>query len=367
MSLTNNVLEFRPGDKVIQVFPVARPLVGVVVGSNKVEGKVYVTWNGRVMQVDPEDIQLACGSSFYGISRQASKSERNHTSKVIKALRKSGLPTQGSEFHSKFERNLIAEGIAPEDADDIAHEYQDSYKKRACTNMIDPLMPMCGEPVVVLNDGGSKPGYMGVLVGSEGCDAVVDLSAGWSPVSNGCRLVKVPFNSICPISNPAREAAEKQYPGTALTKRKASKKEQIRIAQRAFDLFMCSVKNVDVFNNDEFKAWVQTINTPEGNIIVSAVVERGGCKDPLLERFPIFEQKIGCVTVQNHTDYKNAVERIKPLIEDCTSAIMQYFRNDVIPGFVKQQVQESVNRDRKASENDKYSLSVPIKLLLQNP
>lgn len=345
MSLTNNVLEFRPGDKVIQIFPVARPLVGVVVGANKVEGKVYVTWNGRVMQVDPEEIQLACGSNFFGMSRMASKDSEKQIQKIATALSKSGLPTDGAKFHSKFEKNLIAEGIAKEDADDIAHEYEDAYKKRACMNMIDPLPPMAGEPVVVLNNGGSKPGYLGVLVGSEGCNAVVDISSGWSPVSNGCRLVQVPFASVAPVSTPTREAAEKQYPGSTVAKRKTAKDEEKRIAARAFDLFMYGVKNIDVFNNEDFKAWVQTTNTPDGNIVVSAVVERGGCQDPLLERYPIFEQKLCGFKIQNQTDYRNAVQRIKPMIDDCTSAIMQYFRNDIIPEFVNVQVQESVNKD----------------------
>jgi hypothetical protein len=345
MSLTNNVLEFRPGDKVIQIYPVARPFVGVVTGTNKVEGKVYVAWNGRVMQVDPEELQLACGSNFYGISRTASKDDEKKVAKIANALSKSGNPLD-EKFLVAFEENLVEEGIAVEDAQDISLGYQDAYQKRACVNLIDPVPPMCGEPVVVMNEGGAKPGYVGVLVGSEGCDAVIDLSSDWSPVSNGCRLVKVPFNTVCPISNPAREAAERKHPGSHFANRKASLNEQVRIAQRAFDLFMCGVKNVDVFKNDDFRAWVQTTNTPEGNVVVSAVVERDGCKDLLTERFPIFEQKLGCFNIQNKTDYRNAVERIKPLIDNCSSAIRQYFRDNVIPGYVSEQVQNSVNEDK---------------------
>jgi len=356
MSLTNNVLEFCPGDKVIQVFPAARPLIGVVVGANKVEGKVYVSWNGRVMQVDPEDIQLACGSSFYGISRRASKEENKSVLKIATALSKSGNPIDSDKFQPAFEKSLIAEGVNPEEAQDIVSEYQDAYQKRACMNMIDPVPPMSGETVIILNEGGSKPGYIGVLVGSEGCEAVVDMSSDWSPVSNGCRLVRVPLNAILPVSNPMREAAEGQNPGSSLFNRTASENDQKRIANRAFNLFLGGVKNVDVFQNEDFRAWVQTSCKPDGSIVVSAVVERDGCKDILTERFPIFEMNLCGFNVQNQTDYKNAIQRIKPMIEDCSSAILQYFRESIIPQYIDEQVQESILRDRQAG----YKVLPPI-------
>jgi len=108
-SFTNNPLEYRAGDKVIQIYPVARPMIGLVVGSNKVEGKVYVNWNGRTMQVDPEEIQLAIGTPFFPISRTASKSEERKLEKVVTALAEAGSPYNAQQFHAKFD--LIKEFV----------------------------------------------------------------------------------------------------------------------------------------------------------------------------------------------------------------------------------------------------------------
>jgi len=355
-SYTNNPIEFKPGDKVFQIFPVARPLIGVVTGSNKVEGKVYVNWNGRTMQVDPEEIQLAAGMPFFPVSRKASKTESKQLHKIATALSKSKSPATNPKFHSDFETQLTKQGINQEEADDIAHAYEDAFQKRmACDVFLDPVLPMSGEPVVILNTDGSRPGHVGILVGTENGQAIVDLAAGWSPTSNGSRLTQVPMMAVIPINSPMREITARNNPGMEPNEAKV-KADPKRVACRAMDLFLNCVKTVDVFNNENFKAWVQTNSTPNGDIIVSSVVEEGGVQDPLLQRFPIFEQKLcGFNNIQNQTDYENAAQRVAALIDNCRSAILQHFRNNVVPNYVEMQCRESVQRDRKASEEKKVN------------
>ena len=356
-SFTNNVLEYSAGDKVIQIYPVARPMIGVVVGSNKVEGKVYVNWNGRTMQVDPEEIQLAIGTPFFPVSRTASKSEERKLEKIVTALSKAGNPQQTkgnmpSRFHVEFERNLIEAGIAKDEADDIVHQYEDGFNKRVTIACLDPVAPVCGEPVVILSDKGSKPGKVGILVGSEGADAIVDLNTGWSPTSNGSQLFRIPMVAVVPINEALRERLNKSVCCASVNinkSRKASKK----VANQAFSLFVSSVKNVDVVNIKGFKAWVETTcvsDAEELRIVVSAVIEREDECDPLLKIFPIFSQKLAGFDIQNDTDYNNAVQRVVPLIENCKSSILQYFQANIIPHYVEEEMKRSLT----ASSNVKY-------------
>jgi hypothetical protein len=345
-SFTNNPLEYAPGDKVIQIYPVARPLVGVVVGANKVEGKVYVNWNGRTQQVDPEEIQLAMGSTFFPIGRTASKSDERKFKKILAALSNSGKPNESLKFHIDFEKNLIAEGISPEEAEDISHAYQDTYAKRFGCYCLDPVPPVCGEPVVVLNECGSKPGAIGILVATEGTDAVVDLSTSWSPTSNGSQLFRAPMISVVPVQGSLRERLNNSNYCASVSSNK-DREVSNRTACQAFDLFMSSVKNVDVYDIKDLKAWVQTSCDPCGDVIVSAVVEKGGECDPLMQRFPIFSQKLSGFNVRNATDYKNAVQRIVPLIENCKSSILQYCRENIIPNYVEEELKRSLTAKQK--------------------
>ena len=236
-SFTGNVIEFRPGDKVIQVYPVARPLIGLVVGSNKVEGKVYVNWNGRTIQTDPEEIQLAAGIPFFPVARSAStKSEQNKLAYIVEALSKTGDPIKTANFHAKFEKALIASGIAPDEADDISHSYEDGFKKRLACNYLDPMLPVAGEPVIVLNDGGAKPGCTGILIDIENNDAIVDLASGWSPVANGSNLMRVPLMSVVAVNSPMREMMASSCPGLPSSESQ-NKPEEKKVACRGFNLF----------------------------------------------------------------------------------------------------------------------------------
>jgi hypothetical protein len=345
-SYTGNVIEFRPGDKVIQVYPVARPLIGLVVGSNKVEGKVYVNWNGRTMQVDPEEIQIASGTPFFPTSRSAStKSDQNKLTYIVEALANSGDPIKTANFHSKFEKSLVASGIAPDEADDIAHAYEDGFKKRLACNCLDPMLPVAGETVIVLNDGGTKPGLTGILIDIENKDAIVDLSSGWSPVASGSNLMRVPLMSVVAVNSPMREMMASHCPGLSSSESQ-NKPEEKKVASRGFNLFLNGVKVVDVFDNSDFKAWVQTAATPNNEVIVSAVVEIGGEEDPLIAMYPIFQQKLsGFNNINNKTDYQNAIQRVSSLIENCRSSILQYFRNNIIPEYVENQFKESLQNE----------------------
>lgn len=340
-SFTSNPLEYRPGDKVIQIFPVARPLIGVVVGANKVEGKVYVAWNGRTIQVDPEEIQLAAGTPFFTIRTGSINSETRHLEKIVSALAETGSPNVTPEFHQNFEKNLINAGLSQEEADNVAHEYEDGFCKRFLSHCLDPVQAVCGEPVVVIDGGGSKPGKIGILVGSEGGDAIVDLDTSWSPASNGSQLMRVPLISVVPIDGALRERLNKNSCYASVGK---ERKVSSRVASQAFCLFMSSVKNIDVFKMKDFNAWVETSSLPTGEVVVSAIIEHGGVCDPLLKRYPIFHQKISGFNIQNETDYKNAMQRIVPLIDNCRSSIIQYCRENIIPGYVEDEVKKSMSK-----------------------
>jgi len=364
-SFTNNPIEYRPGDRVIQIYPVARPMIGVVVGANKVEGKVYVAWNGRTMQVDPEEIQLATGTPFFPSMRTGStKSEERQLNRVITALAKTGSPNKTPQFHSKFERNLINAGISPEEADSISHEYEDGFEKRFLSCCLDPVQPTRGEPVVVIDACGSKPGKVGILVGAEGGDCIVDLDTGWSPKSNGCQLLRVPSVAVVPIEGALRERLNSNC-CCASVKEIGKKEHSPKVANQAFCLFISSVKNVDVFELKDFKAWVETTSIHDtGEVIVSAVVERGGVCDPLLKLYPIFNQRLAGFNIRNETDYKNAVQRIVPLIDNCKSSILQYFRENIIPGYVEEEVKRSLQASSKViihdlNDDSQYEINSP--------
>ena len=362
-SFTNNVLEYSAGDKVIQIYPVARPMIGVVVGSNKVEGKVYVNWNGRTMQVDPEEIQLAIGTPFFPISRKASKSEDRKLEKIITALAKSGNPQSTKEnmpsrFYIELKKNLVEAGIASDEADDIANQYEDGFIKRTSIACLDPVAPVCGEPVVVLSDDGSKPGKVGILVGSEGADAIVDLNSGWSPTSIGSQLLKIPMIAVVPINDSLRERLNKNVCYASINTNKEINASK-RVANQAFNLYISSVKNVDVVDIKGFKAWVETSCVSDGgelSVVVSSVIEKEGECDPLLKIFPIFSQKLAGFDIQNETDYKNAIQRIVPLIENCKSSILKYFQSNIIPNYVEREVSKSLTASAEVEYKAIFSI-----------
>ena len=364
-SFTNNPLEYGPGDKVIQIYPVARPLIGLVVGSNKVEGKVYVNWNGRTMQVDPEEIQLAMGTPFFPSSRTASKSEERKLEKIVTALAETGSPlSKLGKFHAEFEKNLIKAGIANDEADDISHQYEDGFKKRISNVCLDPVPPVCGETVIVLDDAGSKPGKVGIFVGSEGADAIIDLNTDWSPVSNGSQLFRIPMVAVVPVHGSLRERLNGNACCASVNVKK-ERKASSKVANQAFCLFIASVKNVEVFDIKDFKAWVETTALPTGEVVVSAVVEKGGECDPLLKIYPIFNQRLAGFNIQNETDYKNAVQRVIPLIDNCKSSIYQYFQNNIIPDYVEEEVKKSLTASSSKviihdlNNDSKYEISSP--------
>jgi len=68
-------------------------------------------------------------------------------------------------------------------------------------------------------------------------------------------------------------------------------------------------------------------------------MERGGACDPLMMKYPVFNQRLGGFNIQNQTDYENAVQRIIPIIENCQSAILQHVREEIIPAYVEKQIQ----------------------------
>jgi len=145
---------------------------------------------------------------------------------------------------------------------------------------------------------------------------------------------------------------------------KKERKASSKVANQAFCLFISSVKNVEVFDIKDFKAWVETTTLPTGEVVVSAVIEKGGECDPLLKIFPIFNQKLAGFNIQNETDYKNAVQRVVPLIDNCKSSIHQYFQENIIPNYVEEEVKKSLTASSKViihdlNNNENYEISSP--------
>jgi len=201
-SLTGLVQEFRPGQRVISVYPHPSPKEGVVTGVNPVEGKIYVSWDGRIRQHDPEEVQHSRYTSFYnmhsGLDSKIAGRELEKDSFARTALAVQGWI--GSGANSKELKDWLTDyNCYSQDNEKFVR-----YARREVKTIVasDPRMINEGDVVVLLTANGRKPGTVGICTAlSEDGMAVVQLDTAWSNHPESAKIAQVPLCMLVPVEN----------------------------------------------------------------------------------------------------------------------------------------------------------------------
>ena len=329
-SLTNTVGEFSPGQMVIQIYPVARPLVGVVTGSSRVEGKVYVSWNGRVTQHDPEEIQLASVTPLFSVAKGIYASKNGEFVERYASALGQFMKEQGAS-QEMLATCFKDHGFDAETADKLAASYVDACSKKASLNcaLNVPEVATCGEVVVILNDGGRRPGTVGVMVGREGVMATVDVNTSWSTSRrDGSKLIQVPLVSVVPIESHLNRRNEEVHvhqhecPCSDLCKKLAC------------EMFFTATKNITVFKNPSVEASVGVLaqssatDNDKVDVMISGVVKTFNGEDV------VCSNKVAVALNGNKADFGSSMEVINSEIDTCRNKVLKYVRENVYPAHV---------------------------------
>lgn len=346
-AMINNVAEFQPGDRVIQVYPVARPLVGVVTGANRVEGKVYVSWNGKVIQHDPEEIQLASCTPFFIVSRgKVSSEERGRFKRYVSALRTTMSEYGGPLNTEGFAEALTQHRFSAQEARELAEHYSRRFVANLNRSHLEAPLPVEGEPVVVLSDGGRGRGVVGLCVGRDPLGyVVVDLHTDWTSRRDGSRLVHVPAVTVVPVSSPMRENLDRseQEKKPEPQKRVLNERVLINTAKLGFE---GEPKRLE-YECSNGKAWVELVLSQETinkNLIV-IVAAFGELEEAM---FPLFEQWVELNVQGNKTDLNNSLQRARSLIENANAAALQFVRERLDSNYVVDNAREFIDENKGA-------------------
>lgn len=210
-SMTGLVDEFYIGQKVIMIYPQVLARIGIVVGINKVEGKVYVSWDGYVRQHDPDEIQQASFTKFFSQDggTKLSSIENNEFKKLALAIQ--GWRVAGSN-RDELKDWMNDFSVNP----DFYPFVLNAYKKLATVTKADDQsniltnensnsiqndrIPYVGECVVLLNKGGEKPGLVGVVLDVlDESSLVIKTQSSWSSIPQSGKHVITHYKNVVPI------------------------------------------------------------------------------------------------------------------------------------------------------------------------
>jgi len=318
-SLTNNVYEFKPGQFVIRVFPTIVPTYGVVTGVSKVENKVYVSWNGRVRQHDPEEIQLVAHTPFFNMSNDRVASVESKKQAFFKLAAANAVSIE----------SLSSAGFDDIEAEDLAASYNRTFQAALNHDPYADLAIVCGEPVVVLNNGGRGPGVVGLLVNVDGCDGIVDITTAWSSAA-GQKLVRVPLCCLAPILTAGRAASLKKANYDNVFKLVHRRPEKtLAVSNKLFLSLLGNVKHVFV-NGDNGRVETSILfKQPDKNGCIKAVIS-AYAQDEEVKPKMLFLDKIE-ISSSEEQDVENAIEKIKTVYENAKTKAREYIRNNISP------------------------------------
>jgi hypothetical protein len=347
-SLTNNVFEFKPGDQVIAIYPVPRPFIGVVTGASKIEGKVYVSWNGRVTQHDPEEIQLAAQTPFHIISSKNTEQRQKRVLAFAQAVRNVAdekVAIIDEEYSARLASALEAEGY---DAtlEETATEFAESYTKSLIASMsrthFDPPVPTPGEVVVVLNKGGRSAGVTGILVACEGHEALVDVNTSWTSKADGSHMLKVPMVALVPVDSYVNRSINR---GASIEDETTERTKEARSCLLGHELFLNMVKKkrFDVFKQPGCETWVEVNLTDfqqDGckHLVVSSY---GCCGD---KHYKLFEEDFTVPNPCHPEDVDNQMYKAQKLMDNARATALRFVRDY----YMRDHVEEV---DKKWQEN----------------
>lgn len=350
-SLTNNVFEFKPGDQVIAIYPVPRPFIGVVTGASKIEGKVYVSWNGRVTQHDPEEIQLAAQTPFHIISSKTEEQRQKRVLAFAQAVRKVAdqrVSVANEQYADRLAHALEEDGVWNSTLEETASEFAEGYVKSLVASMsrthFDPPVPTPGEVVVVLNQGGRGPGITGILVACEGHEAIVDVNTSWTSKADGSHVLKVPMVALVPVDSYVNRSMNRS---AKIEEKIVERTREARSNLLGHELFLNMVKKkrFEVFNQPNCKAWV-TINVTDfqsdgcKHLIVCAY----GCCDN--KHYKLFEEDFVVPNPCHPEDVDNQMYKAERLLDNARSTALRFVRDYYMRDYA-----ESV--DKKWQDNPK--------------
>jgi len=342
-SLTGKVEEFSVGQQVFPVYPVARPIIGVVVGANKVEGKVYVSYNGRVVQHDPEEIQLAAGSPFFMVAggRTASTEGDKLVRCFLAAVEKTSLSGSAETDAGRLAVALQDQGLTANEALELA-EARVAGMNQARQAATTPLTP--GEPVVLMRDGGRMPGYVGVFVGTRGDEALVDVHTDWTSRRDGSRVVRVPADAVVPIDTPLR--------------RRLASQDKPQVSERAKRIAAQVIGSGHnerrwQFKNPNGEAWVETTVTHGDGRTAYDIVAYGrqrGVAQTLYHDGGQAETPVA-------DDRRSAENVVEKLVDNATNAAQKFVRErllqDCADGAQRKFMKERANAPEVAVRKEK--------------
>jgi hypothetical protein len=335
-SFSNNVAEFAPGNMVIQVYPVARPIIGIVTGSNRVEGKVYVSWSGRVAQHDPEELQLASCTPFFSFPSggKIASEELSLFRRYVSALRTASQDENATS--ETFREALVKEKFANDEADELTKCYIETLKAHRASLGLDPVLPKRGDSVVILSNGGKGPGIVGLLVAMQDGEAVVDVHTSWTSRRDGSNLVKIPLAAVVPISTswdrPVRGVtAEAQSQPAVL-----NLPEAFSTATRLYVDSLVRAGSSYKYACPCGEAWVEVTATKEADRVNPLVkVAAFGQYANVSQAQKLLEQQTEINVRGNEEDLRNSLEKVKSLVDTAKSAAMQFVREKLTPDFVE--------------------------------
>jgi hypothetical protein len=327
-SLTGEVSEFGVGQQVFPVYPVARPIIGVVVGANKVEGKVYVSYNGRVVQHDPEEIQLAAGSPYFMMAggRVASTESGKISQLFAEASANAGRCEATEAYKARLAVALRGAGLSTEESMEFA-TIRVAALGEIRTRQASNAMP--GDPVVVMNNAGRSPGIVGIFVGMRGNKALVNCHTDWTSARTGTAAREFSPDDIVCIDTPMKRQMKPQM---MVASEKAKKIARLIQAETM------SKKNF-YFKNERGEAAV-TVAAEDGEICIIATGKLMGVTQCLYKEIV----KASNISVQAEAE---AFE------QNAISAAQKFVREKLLPDVAEQNQIEFIKKSQGLPEMSK--------------
>jgi len=327
-SLTGEVAEFGVGQQVFPVYPVARPIIGVVVGANKVEGKVYVSYNGRVVQHDPEEIQLAAGSPYFMMAGgKVASTEGGRVAQLFADASKLAGPCEATEtYKARLAVALREKGLDTDESMELA-SIRVAALSEIRTRKANTAAP--GSPIVVMNDQGRKPGIVGIFVGMRGNKALVSCHTDWTSTRSGAAVREFSPCDIVAIDTPMNRQMK---PQVMIASEKAKRIAAQVVAENKAAKRFC-------FKNERGEAVVETI-AEDGSILILATGKLKGVKQCLYKE----EIKASSISVQ---------AEVEAFEQNAINAAQKFVREKLLPDVAEQNQIEFIKKNQNIPEMTK--------------